>query len=356
MQKIYHVFISSTFSDLEEERRAVRDAAAKAGYVCEGMELFPASSQKQLDFIKRVIDRCDYYVLILAGRYGSVDDEGISYTEREYEYAKSIGIPILPFLHRDLGQLKAIDIELVPERQARLTALRASLESSQMVDFWDDAAGLATSVVVALGQESTLNPGVGWVRGDQAADPKTYEQLATAQRRISELEQELVSIRNEEVSFPEEIESIDATINIKIDISEKLKLTSRATSGQPTHREISVPISWADALVAVSDLIYRGAEERTIGTVLAKKLADLSEGNPEPTLTRSANMVTPVSELRYQFEALGLVNAVDEVASLGHQVEFGRTTIHRPAQKVVIWRLSEKGRRFLSRRMARRRA
>ncbi|MDU6727172.1 MAG: DUF4062 domain-containing protein, partial [Bradyrhizobium sp.] len=76
--KLFHVFISSTYADLQEERQRISEALSKAGHVPEGMELFPASSQKQFDFIKRIIDRCDYYVIVLAGRYGSTLPDGKS--------------------------------------------------------------------------------------------------------------------------------------------------------------------------------------------------------------------------------------------------------------------------------------
>lgn len=55
MDKIFHVFVSSTYTDLIDERKKVSEAVAKAGYVAEGMEIFPASSQKQMNFIKRVL-------------------------------------------------------------------------------------------------------------------------------------------------------------------------------------------------------------------------------------------------------------------------------------------------------------
>jgi hypothetical protein len=67
MDKVYQVFVSSTYSDLKDERRHVSETLAKAGYIPAGMELFPATDQQQLEFIKRIIDRCDYYVVIIGG-------------------------------------------------------------------------------------------------------------------------------------------------------------------------------------------------------------------------------------------------------------------------------------------------
>src|SRR6266705_2980965 len=72
IEKVYQVFVSSTYADLADERRRVSETLAKAGFISAGMELFPATDQQQLSFIQRVIDRCDYYVVIIGGRYGSL--------------------------------------------------------------------------------------------------------------------------------------------------------------------------------------------------------------------------------------------------------------------------------------------
>ncbi|WKK71475.1 DUF4062 domain-containing protein [Rathayibacter oskolensis] len=81
------MFISSTFTDLIEERRAVTEGLLKIDCLPAGMELFPASDDDQWTLIKGMIDQCDYYLIVSAGRYGSTDDDGVSYTEKEYDYA-----------------------------------------------------------------------------------------------------------------------------------------------------------------------------------------------------------------------------------------------------------------------------
>ena len=98
--KRYQVFVSSTFRDLADERLAVFRQLQKMNHIPAGMEIFTAMDKRQLEYIKRVIDRSDYYVLIIGARYGSVTDDGISFTEAEYDYAVEKGIPVLAFLHR----------------------------------------------------------------------------------------------------------------------------------------------------------------------------------------------------------------------------------------------------------------
>jgi hypothetical protein len=94
-EKRYSIFISSTYEDLKVERLAVQDVVISAGDFPVQMESFPAADEDQFEFIKSLIDKCDYYVLIVAGRYGTLAEDGMSYTEKEYRYAASKGITVL---------------------------------------------------------------------------------------------------------------------------------------------------------------------------------------------------------------------------------------------------------------------
>lgn len=105
MDKRYQVFVSSTFADLEEERQEVMQALLELDCMPAGMELFPATNSDQWSLIKKIIDDSDYYIVILAGRYGSIGPDGISYTEMEYRYALETGKPVIGFIHKDKSNL-----------------------------------------------------------------------------------------------------------------------------------------------------------------------------------------------------------------------------------------------------------
>ncbi len=95
MHKKLQVFVSSTYSDLKEERQAAVQAILDAGHIPAGMELFKAGNESQLKTIYKWIDESDVYMLILGGRYGSIESKsGKSYTQLEYEYALSKNIPV----------------------------------------------------------------------------------------------------------------------------------------------------------------------------------------------------------------------------------------------------------------------
>lgn len=105
MKKKYQVFISSTYTDLKEERLAVTQCLLDNDCIPVGMEQFPASGMAQIDYIKRMLDDCDYYILILASRYGSLDSDGKGFTEKEFDYAISKDIPIMSFVFEHTEQL-----------------------------------------------------------------------------------------------------------------------------------------------------------------------------------------------------------------------------------------------------------
>lgn len=101
MNKKLQVFVSSTFTDLTEERQAAVDAILDAGHIPAGMELFKAG-KSQMKTIRKWIDDSDVYMLLLGGRYGSIEEEsGLSYTELEYRYALSKDMPVFAILLTD---------------------------------------------------------------------------------------------------------------------------------------------------------------------------------------------------------------------------------------------------------------
>lgn len=110
--KKYQIFISSTFIDLIEERQAAVEAILKKGHIPAGMELFTAGDKSQWDVIKKWIDESDIYLLILGGRYGSIDNEtGLSYTEMEYNYALERKKPFFALsLSDDILNNKSVEI------------------------------------------------------------------------------------------------------------------------------------------------------------------------------------------------------------------------------------------------------
>ena len=99
--KKLQVFVSSTYTDLIEERQTAVQAILDAGHIPAGMELFKAG-KSQMKTIQKWIDESDVYMLILGGRYGSIEESsGLSYTELEYRYALSKNMPVFAIILED---------------------------------------------------------------------------------------------------------------------------------------------------------------------------------------------------------------------------------------------------------------
>ena len=217
MDKVFQVFVSSTFSDLEEERRLVSNSLAKAGYIAAGMELFPATDQDQFEFIKRIIDRSDYYVVITAARYGSIASDGLSYTEKEFEYAKSKGIPVLAFPHKNPGSIAAEKWDSDTSLRSNLDRFNGKLKTGRVVDSWMSKDDLCAKVVIAVSNSVNLYPRVGWVRGDNAIDPKVLQETERLRIENNELKDRISKFQGSlAVEFDPSISGPDSAIEITI--------------------------------------------------------------------------------------------------------------------------------------------
>src|SRR5690348_10047514 len=128
IEKRYQVFISSTFRDLVEERQSVLKAVLELDHMPAGMELFPAADDSAWQLIKDVIDASDYYVLIMGGRYGSMDEAGIGYTEKEYDYAIATRKAVIPLLHINPDNLPREKTETDEAIWKKLKAFRGKVE------------------------------------------------------------------------------------------------------------------------------------------------------------------------------------------------------------------------------------
>lgn len=158
--KRYQVFISSPFNHLQEERRRVFEEIARMGHIPVGMELFGASANKPWEYIQPIIKESDYFVLILRGNYGSkVPGEKISFTHKEYLYAKQQQIPILAFHYNNLDNLSEKDCDLTD-----LLNFIQELKSSHLVQSWMSLEDLLPKIISSLNQSIITNPRCGWVR------------------------------------------------------------------------------------------------------------------------------------------------------------------------------------------------
>lgn len=198
MEKRYQIFISSTFSDLKEERNKVMQTIMSLDCIPAGMELFPAMDEEQFEFIKRIIDDCDYYILMIGARYGSMDESGVSYTEKEYDYAVSKNIPVLAFLNRDISSVPMSKADLKDDLREKLDKFRKKVETGRLVKYWENADELNAEVAISLPKIIKTYPRTGWVKANLIANSELLQE-------INELRKENESLRAYKARFEKDI-------------------------------------------------------------------------------------------------------------------------------------------------------
>ncbi|MBS5306459.1 YjcQ family protein [Clostridium sp.] len=166
MKKRYQIFISSTFADLEEERESVMRAILNVDCFPAGMELFPASNKSQFEYIKGIIDNSDYYVLIIAGRYGTEDVDGIGFTEKEYDYAREIGVPVYTFIYDNIDNIPIGKTDKDANKFEKLKRFIKKAQVDRVCNYWGNKDELRSLVETSLRKAFEDEPRTGWVRGD----------------------------------------------------------------------------------------------------------------------------------------------------------------------------------------------
>lgn len=267
MEKRYQVFVSSTFADLKEERRRVSQTLMELDCFPAGMEIFPAADEDQWAFIRKVIDDCDYYILIIGGRYGSMAPEGVSYTEKEYNYALERGLRVLAFIHERPEDIAVGKSEIDGATRAKLDQFRERVSHGRLVKFWTKPEELPGLVALSLPKTIKTYPATGWVRSTTATSMETLAELNELRKKVSELEAQVSHARAQAEAEPLVAGLVPLTDSVRI-----------AGTYQPAMRQDNrweqwfVDTSWREAFCTIGPLLLAGPTEARTKAHLANLL------------------------------------------------------------------------------------
>ncbi len=332
MQKRYQVFLSSTFRDLELERLEVMRALLELDCFPCGMEYFPASNDDQWSFIKELIDQCDYYVVVVAGRYGSVDAAGISFTEREYRYALEREIPVLGFVHADPGQIPQGKSELDPEGQKRLIEFR-SLVQTRLCKEWATAAELGAVVSRSLTQLMRRAPRPGWVRADHLASPEAAEEIVRLRQINDQLTQDLSRLA---VSRPVGSEAL-AQSEDQIELGYTATLSERGAGYPRQHyrQQGTEVLTWKALLIACGPYLLSESKlsniKSALNRIIRERIYDnILDAYPDLEFGAATIQESSLQLVIVQFTALGYIAIATKRDDAGKEL---RTAVLTPLGK-----------------------
>lgn len=312
MDKRYQIFVSSTYADLKEERRRVIQALMEMDCIPSGMELFPAADEEQWEFIKRVIDDCDYYLLIIGGRYGSTTSEGISYTEKEYDYAIEKGLKVIAMLHGNPEEIPMGKSETVPELRGRLAAFRDKVATGRLVKFWKSADELPGLVALSLSKTMKMYPAVGWIRANQASNPQLLVEINELRKDKETLENELSQLRqSQKVSIP----------NLA-SLTDKVAITGKDLSSSPPRNRLQRETTWQEIFALIAPHLLERPNDVRVKGVLGKSLF-----KERSLLSSSVTIDDQVYQtIKVQFRALNLVELQNLKTTTGGMALFWSLT------------------------------
>lgn len=233
VERRFDVFVSSTYEDLTEERKEVTQAILECDCMPVGMEMFPASNMEQWNFIKKVIDKSDIYLVIIAGKYGSEskDEYGnrVSYTEMEFDYALKQGKPVLAFLVNHVGKLVRNKTEDESYKMDLLMKFREKVKTGRLVKFYDNKDDLKAKVMGSLNQIKKQITSGGWIRADEnnaSGSGELMEKIRVLQADKETLQKLIDDLKQKE--YTSELRS--KTLNVELrEMQKNIELLTKHT-------------------------------------------------------------------------------------------------------------------------------
>lgn len=207
MKRKLQVFISSTFTDLIEERQAAVSAILKSGHIPAGMELFTAGDRSQMETINDWIDQSDVYMLILGGRYGSVEKStNLSYTELEFDYAASQNKPMFSVIIKEDAlekKVRKLGTDYLEKDNPKELKIFRNKALGRISSFFDDLKDIKLCVYESLSDYANRPELTGWVSGSEIVDTKPlFEEIKKLSDENNELKETIKSLESRPLKSP----------------------------------------------------------------------------------------------------------------------------------------------------------
>lgn len=273
MEKRYQVFVSSTYADLKDERKHVLQALMEMDCIPAGMELFPAADEEQWEFIKKVIDDCDYYLLIIGGRYGSLTNDGVSYTEKEFDYAVAKGLKVIALIHGEPDDIPFGKSEQDPALRENLLGFKDKVMDGRLVRFWKNAEELPGLVALNLTKTIKMYPAIGWVRSNNVANEDVLIEINELRKNNTQLQESLFKAEARQKPIVENLADIDSLISID---------GTYKTQEQGYHaytNKFKCEVSWSKLFSLISPYLAEHPNDSIVKSKIASSLKEVSIGS-----------------------------------------------------------------------------
>ena len=263
-----------------------------------GMELFPAADEEQWEFIKRVIDDCDYYLLVIGGRYGSVTADGISYTEKEFDYAVNKELKVVALVHGAPDDIPFGKSEQDPDLREKLFSFRDKVMNGRLIKFWKNAEELPGLVALSLQKTIKMYPATGWVRASNIASEDILIDINNLRKENNELKDQLNKIQAQEKPLIDGLADIDSAVTTHGTYKTPVRYGDRIDKFEHT-------LSWRALFALISPYLVEHPNDASVKIRLASNLKE------QAAPSSSAHTITiddqEFKTITIQLKAYGLI-------------------------------------------------
>lgn len=313
MEKKYQVFVSSTYIDLLDERKEVMQALLELDCIPVGMELFPAADDDQWTLIKNLIDDCDYYILIIGGRYGSLSPSGVSYTQMEYEYATSQDIPVISFLPKNPEKIEVGKSEKKEEGKKKLSDFK-KLAEQKMCRYWTSPSDLGSQVSRSLIKLIKNKPRPGWVKADKLPSENVTKELLELREKVLQQENELKKSKHEAPAGASSLMQGEDKFELNYSYTRWTGHTWRPESA-------TLKVSWNTLFYELSPLMVDESTEPKLKSSINKLIIELEKDNEFKKIKSDDLKNVSITDsdfqtTKIQFRALGLIEKSEKKRSI----------------------------------------
>lgn len=181
--KIYTAFVSSAFHTLRSERNAAIDCLLDFRVLPIGMEHFTVSSNGEFSDIQELIDESDFFIMLMGASYGSCDEYGVSWTEREYEYALHKKKPIIAIICDELSKNQKKHYDELTDDQKK------QIEFSNKVSFARKTSKEFNikTIISQFFNTHNFSKCIGWTRTEQSESGKKPSQEWLDNHRVFDI-------------------------------------------------------------------------------------------------------------------------------------------------------------------------
>jgi len=219
-----------------------------------------SSKRDAVELDQKVIDESDYYIVIVAGRYGTISkDTGQSYTEMEYRYAVDNNKPVIGFLHEDISAVPAKFVDQNPKVRKKLQAFREFV-ACRLCKMYNSASDLGAKVSRSLTQLREQHPATGWVRADAIPSIDRIEEILKLKEENERLKDHIYRLGLQEPDTVNSLASGSEIFDVEYFV-DRLQENPASTRFRRVDRHYeSLRLSWDEIFATVgSDIVQPSA-------------------------------------------------------------------------------------------------